>query len=95
MEKHNRRVFLRQTSMAVGAASAVAAVPGLPAALGSAVTRTAESPVPRKLTGASLAEPLVAHVRDVATGEIDLFVGTEQITYRDPELATRLFKATR
>jgi hypothetical protein len=44
--------------------------------------------------GVELSEPLVAHVRDLATGEIDVFAGERQITYRDPHLAARLFKAT-
>ena len=93
MEKHSRRAFLRRTSVAVGAGGAVAAVPGLRAILGSTPTPTAESTAADLVKGTSLGEPLVAHVRDVATGEIDLFVGTEQITYRDPQLAARLAKA--
>jgi hypothetical protein len=39
-------------------------------------------------------EPLVAHVRDLATGEIGLFSGTREIVFHDPSLAARLFRAT-
>lgn len=35
-------------------------------------------------------EPMVAHVKDVRTGEIDLFVGTRHINFRSPEVAARL-----
>jgi hypothetical protein len=94
MEKHSRRAFLRQGSLALGAAGAVAALPGLPAVLesgGAPATEAATAELPK---GVELSEPLVAHVRDLATGEIDVFAGERQITYRDPHLAARLFKAT-
>jgi hypothetical protein len=42
---------------------------------------------------AALSEPLVAHVRDLATGEIGLFSGTREITLLDPQLAARLARA--
>jgi hypothetical protein len=42
-----------------------------------------------------MTEPLVAHVRDLATGEIGLFSGTDEIVFHDPNLAARLFNATR
>ena len=42
-----------------------------------------------------MTEPLVAHVRDLATGEIGLFSGTREIVFHDPALAARLFHATR
>jgi hypothetical protein len=46
-------------------------------------------------SGASavLSEPLIAHVRDLATGEIGLFSGTREITLLDPRLAARLVGA--
>ena len=95
MEKHSRRTFLRQTSVAVGVAGAVAAVPGLPAVLESGGAQTAEAATTELPKGAELTEPLVAHVRDLTTGEIDVFAGERQITYRDPNMAARLFKAAR
>jgi hypothetical protein len=36
---------------------------------------------------------IVAHVRDARTGQIDLYVGTRQISYTDRELAARLARA--
>jgi hypothetical protein len=42
-----------------------------------------------------MTEPLVAHVRDIATGEIGLFSGTHEVVFHDPALAARLFHASR
>src|SRR5436305_12730684 len=95
MEKHSRRTFLRQNSMAFGVAGAVAAVPGLPAALESGGAQATESAAAELPRGAELSEPLVAHVRDLTTGEIDLFFCERQVTHRDPHMAARLFKAAR
>jgi len=41
------------------------------------------------------AEPIVVHVRDAASGEIDVFRGTSQVRLRDRELAARLVRAGR
>jgi hypothetical protein len=40
-------------------------------------------------------EPVVAHVSDARTGQIDLFVGTRHVRVRDHELAARLTRAVR
>lgn len=40
-------------------------------------------------------EPIVAHVRDVRSGAVDLFVGTRHIQVHDQELAIRLARAAR
>ena len=40
-----------------------------------------------------LAGPVVARVRDVGTGELTLYVGTDEITYTDRSLARRLVRA--
>ena len=44
---------------------------------------------------ASLGEPLVAHVKDLGTGEISLFQGEREVIFRDPALARRLASAVR
>jgi hypothetical protein len=41
------------------------------------------------------AEPIVAHVHDARTGQVDLFVGTRHIRVNDHELAARLSRAIR
>ena len=42
-----------------------------------------------------MTEALVAHVRDLGSGEIHLFVGERQVVIKDPALARALFQATR
>jgi hypothetical protein len=39
--------------------------------------------------------PLVIHVRDARTGEMDVFEGMTHTRLRDPELAARLARASR
>jgi hypothetical protein len=96
MNAFTRRVFLTRSSMAVAAAGAVSAIPGL-----SSVLTAAESDAPASealLTdeaAASMTEPLVAHVRDLSSGEIGLFSGEREVVFHDPGLAHRLFNATR
>jgi len=41
------------------------------------------------------ARDVVLHVRDAATGEIDVFRGTTQIRLRDRDLAARVVRASR
>ncbi|HTW99366.1 MAG TPA: hypothetical protein VMD59_11345, partial [Acidimicrobiales bacterium] len=52
------------------------------------VPETADSPVE-----AGLATPVVAHVKDAATGEIALYVGEREVTIRDRHVAARLVRA--
>jgi hypothetical protein len=88
----NRRDFLIRGSAAVAAVGAGTLVSGLPASAG------AETPGPSTddqtdLPPGDTALPLVARVRDVRTGEMDLFLGEHEVACRDPQLAARLFKA--
>jgi hypothetical protein len=46
-------------------------------------------------TADSAAGPLVIHVRDADTGEMDIFAGTTRTRLRDPALAARLVRASR
>jgi hypothetical protein len=39
-------------------------------------------------------EPLVAHIRDLSTGEISLLSGEKEFVIHDRQLAQSLFKAT-
>jgi len=68
-------------------AGAAAAVPGLGAVvrLPAAPATTPDLPL--------VAEPLVAHVRDLASGELSLMVGTDHVVLRDANLAARLYGA--
>jgi hypothetical protein len=99
MSRFTRRTFLKTSSTAVAAAGALSAVPALPAAVGaldaSAPADAGAADAALSDAGASMAEPLVAHVRDLATGEIGLFSGTREVTVLDPSLAARLLRAVR
>jgi hypothetical protein len=90
----SRRSVLRGTAAAGAAGVAAASLIGgvLPAA---ASTRAAAGPARGDGTarGAS-SEPVVVHVRDAASGEMDVFRGTAHTRVHDKELAARLIAAS-
>lgn len=90
MAKLARRGFLKRTSASVATIGVLATVPGLAAA--SDVPEVA-GPDLSELSAAIMNNPVVAHISDLATGEISLLVGTQEIVYRDPDLVMRLLKA--
>jgi len=100
MSEVTRRSFLKGSSAAIVTAGAISAVPGFPAIVGALETQgpadagAADAAV-TDTDGAAMSEPLVAHVRDLATGEIGLFSGAREITVLDPQLAARLIRAAR
>jgi hypothetical protein len=69
----------QQDTSATTSLAAVAQAPTSPAATLS-------------LDAVSLAGPMVIYVRDVASAEIAMMVGTQELIYRDPELVSRLVK---
>jgi hypothetical protein len=83
------------------AASAVAgtviAAPARSAPAGSApVQRGTRSSGAQGEQGAGgEAQPIVVHLRDAGSGEMDVFAGTSQTRLRDPDLAARLVRAVR
>jgi hypothetical protein len=90
----SRRLVLRGAAGAGAAGIAAAAFAGsaLPAAAG---TRVAAGPARGAGTaGGGGSEPVVVHVRDAATGEMDVFRGTTHTRVRDRELAARLVHAS-
>jgi hypothetical protein len=44
---------------------------------------------------ATPAEPVIVHVRDLRTGEMDVFAGESKTRLRDPGLAARLAHSVR
>jgi hypothetical protein len=90
MAELTRRSFLTRTS--IGVAGGV---------LAGTLVAEAARPGPDHLGGLQLpsnvaaTEPLIAHVRDLHTGEIALMVGTREVIYKDRELAARLAVAAR
>jgi hypothetical protein len=96
--KMSRRGLLRNTA-GLGAATVAAGllVDALasPASAATAAPATAPNTSTAAAVPASAGEPMVAHVRDARTGEIDLFVGTRHIRFTDPAVAARLAQAAR
>ena len=93
MEPINRRRFLVQGGAAVAAAGVVSAVPLSGAsALAKARGDVRHADVP---ADATLDEPVVAHLRNLHTGEVSLFTGYREVIVKDKHLAALLFHATR
>jgi hypothetical protein len=94
----SRRAFLIRSSVGAAAVAVGSAIPGLPSLLG-----TAEEDAPGTDDAASSAiadtpsasQPLIAHVTDLQSGEMSLFVGEREFTVTDPGLANRLFGAAK
>ncbi len=96
--------------LAAGAAFTAlpAAAAARPAQSGSAQSRSAQSRPAAERTGRSAAAttpdavpdpgsaagPLVIHLRDAQTGEMDIFAGTTRTRLCDPALAARLVRAS-
>jgi hypothetical protein len=90
----SRRSVLKGAVAAGAAGVAATALAGgaLPAA---ASTGPAAGPARGAGTASAAgSEPVVAHVRDVAAGEMDVFRGTTSTRVRDRELAARLASAS-
>ena len=88
MKDLTRRNFLTRSSIGLALGGAIALVPAMAAAL--------KLPMSTSKVGARSAiagGPLVAHVRDLATGEIAFLVGSERFIIRDRDLAVRLHSA--
>ena len=92
----SRRSVLYGAAGLAGAGLAATAIGTLaaPAAAASAAA------APRAHTGhaagaASPAEPVIVHVRDLRSGEMDVFAGESKTQLRDPALAARLAHAIR
>ena len=93
----SRRALLRGAAGAGAAGVAATALSGLggtalaaPVATGRAAHETGQ-----RAAGADRSEQLVVHVKNAASGEIDVFRGSSLTRLRDPELAARLVRAAR
>ena len=83
----NRRSFLKQTSVGAATLGWLSSLPAFAVISQSPHGSMPEAPA----TGCS--EPMIAHVSDVATGEVALLVGAREIIFRDPQLVSRLIEA--
>jgi hypothetical protein len=84
----SRRSVIRGAAGLAGAGLAAGAITGAIAAPAAAAARPA-----RQGAGeASPAGPVIVHVRDVTSGEMDVFAGTSHARLTDPGLAARLVR---
>jgi hypothetical protein len=87
-------LFLTKSSLTVVAAGVVSAMPALPSAVNAA---EAEAPAADSAVSDTdaLSGPLIAHVKDLQTGEVSLYSGEREFSIVDRGLAARLFNAAK
>jgi hypothetical protein len=92
----SRRSALRGGA-AAGIAGAAIVATGAPALAAVAAPSRAAAPdsARNEAAPAAAAEPIIAHVRNARTGEIDVFRGTTQTRLHDKALADLLLRASR
>lgn len=90
----SRRLFLTRSSLTVVAAGVASAMPSIPLVVNAAEADgpEAESAVS---DGDALSGPLVAHVKDLQTGEVSIYSGEREFSIVDRGLAAKLFNAAR
>ena len=89
----SRRSVLHGAAGLAGAGLVATVMAGTLAAPASA--SAAPRTHPGRAARVSSDEPVIVHVRDVQSGEMDVFAGTEQVRLHDPGLAARLAQAAR
>lgn len=92
MGEVTRRTFLARASIAAAGVTSGAAV--INSVVASAIPAAGATPVVRGVAPAP-GDPLVAHVRNIATGEVAVLMGTREVVYRDPALVARLMGVVR
>jgi hypothetical protein len=90
----SRRSVLHGAAGLAGAGLAATVMAGTLAAPASAGAAPRTHPG-RAARVSSSDEPVIVHVRDVRSGEMDVFAGTEQVRLHDPGLAAKLTQAVR
>jgi hypothetical protein len=94
----SRRSVLHGAAGLAGAGLAATVMAGTLAAPASASAAPRAHPSRAAGVSGSAAgpdEPVIVHVRDVRSGEMDVFAGTEQVRLHDPSLAAKLTQAFR
>jgi hypothetical protein len=93
-EGMTRRAFLMRSTVATAAVGVAGSMPGLGGLLtAGAADAPAVEPEATEVgdDAGVLTGPLLAHVRDLTTGEITLFQGEQELVVRNPALARQLF----
>ena len=91
----NRRTFLSKSSIGLAAAGLLASAPAAVPTLLAGAAREAPAIDEGIEDAGSLDGPLVAHVRDLATGEIGVYSGTQEIIIHNRGLAATLARVVR
>ncbi|MDQ1401456.1 MAG: hypothetical protein QOE07_273 [Acidimicrobiaceae bacterium] len=91
----SRRMFLKRGSMAVALAGVATSMPLLSEVASGPGASEAATTASEASESFQMSEAVVAHVRDLGSGDIHLFVGERQIVLNDPSLARALVQATR
>ncbi|WP_169739794.1 twin-arginine translocation signal domain-containing protein [Actinospica robiniae] len=92
MTERSRRSFLKSATIT----GAVAGAALLPAGAADAAAIPQSRPEPGQgheyepLAGPAAAHPVVAYVKNAATGEIVVMSGEHEVVHKDPKLAARL-----
>jgi hypothetical protein len=89
----SRRSVIRGAAGLAGAGLAAGAIAGAIAAPAQSAAARPARPAPAgrpAAADASLAEPVIVHVKDVQSGEMDVFAGTRHARLHDPGLAAKL-----
>ena len=94
MAKLTRRGFIGQTTASVATIGVLAAVPTLVAAP-EMTDVVASDAAAAELSATTFSESVVAHISDLASGEVTIMSGTKEIILRDSDLVMRLLKAIR
>ena len=84
--------------MGAAAIAVGSALPGLPGLLSEAEgdAPTADDAASTALAATpSMTQPLIAHITDLQSGEMSLYLGEQEFAVKDPGLAGRLFGAAK
>jgi hypothetical protein len=98
MSELSRRAFLIRGSVGAAAIAVGSALPGLPGFLSEAegeAPATDDAATSAVAGTSTMTEPLIAHITDLQSGEMSLYMGEREYTINDPGLASRLFGAAK
>jgi hypothetical protein len=90
----SRRSVLRSAAGAGAAGLALTALAGTPALAASRHARPA-APAQHRADEPATEEAVVVHVRDLRTGQMDVYRGTSHVSVHNRELAAQLARAGR
>lgn len=91
MPEISRRSLLARGSLGAAGALGVLAMPDV----ALAAVRSGGEPGLSEEERAVLAQPFVVHLRDAATGELELLVGDQSIVFTDKKLVAKVLRAAR